>query len=133
MPYCFAESPSCFCSKVQNWFFVNKKKQIFRRLISPIFFSPHVDWWFDTPDWRILEEGQGNYSNSKNDNRKTKLLWKRNHFSSKYFSGSAISCCKNPEENFFNTKALFFSPQSPNKFGIQFWKNCFSSKLSKST
>ena len=117
MPYCFAERPRFYCSKSKIDFLLIKK-QIFRRLISPIFFSLRVDCWFDTPDWRILQERQGNHSNSKNDNRKTKLLRKRNHFSSKYFSGSSISCCKNPEENFSILKPYFFHLKV--RTGLQF-------------
>ena len=50
--YGFENHASLFCwrtkfffLKVQNWL---KKK--FSRLISPFYFSPHVDRWFDTPD-----------------------------------------------------------------------------------
>ena len=131
MPYCFAESPSCFCSKVQNWFFVNKKKQIFRRLISPIFFSPHVDWWFDTPDWRILEEGQGNYSNSKNDNRKTKLLWKRNHFPQNISLEARFLVVKTLKKTFSILKPYFFHLKVRTSLEFNFEKTVFPQNFLK--
>ena len=83
------------------------KENKFLRLISPILFSPQADRWFVTPDQRILQQRQINHSNSKNDNRKTKLFRKTNHFSSRTFSGIAKSCFEKPEE-FFLTKSPFF-------------------------
>ena len=118
------------------------EENIFSRLVYPILFSPHNDRWFDTPDQRILQQRQINHSNSKNDNRKTKLFRKTNHFSSRPFSGIANSCFEKPEEIFL-TKSPFFhlevrrSLQScsflkktvfPQKFlkvrSLQFWQPC---------
>ena len=110
------------------------KENKFLRLISPILFSPQADRWFVTPDQRILQQRQINHSNSKNDNRKTKLFRKTNHFSSRPFSGIANCCFEKPEENFL-TKSPFFSSRSPKKFAIMFnfKKNCFSSKIFEGT
>ena len=78
---------------------------------------------------------QKNWSTSKNDTKRRKLFRKRNHFSSKYFSGSAISCCKNREKIFFLTKGpTFFISKSEGGWNIlHFFKKILSSKPSKGT
>ena len=135
MPYCFAESPSCICSKSKSDFLLIKK-QLFRRLISVIFFSPHVDWWFDTPDWRNLQERQRNHSNSKNDNKKTKLLriFEREIlFSQKISLQARFLVVKTLKKNFSILKPYFFHLKVRTSLQFNFEKNCFSSKLSKGT
>ena len=91
-----------FSARYQNCL----KKTKFRGKFSHLFF--YAQWSVVWHTWlNNFAKRQRNHSNSKNDNRKKKLSRKTNPFSSKPFSGSAKSCCKNPEEKFL-TKALFF-------------------------
>ena len=138
MPYCFAESPSFFRSKSKNWI----KKQIFK-VIFPIYFSLHNDWWFDIPDLTVLQKDKEITETPKLITEKENFFRKRNLFSSKFFSGSANFWWLNPEKNFLTEIPIFFHlkvrrslkscslsknnvfPQNLAKIRrLQFWKPC---------
>ena len=136
--YDFGNHALLFCWKSK--FFSPKSENdritVFLRLVLPRFFSlrtwigvlPHLTKEF-------CKTTKKNWSTSRNDTKRIKVFRKRNHFSSKNFSGSAISCCKNREKIFFLTKGpTFFMSKSEGGWNIlHFFKKILSSKPPKGT
>ena len=109
MLYCFAESPSFFCSKSEI-----DRLTVFLMLLFPNFFSTHLNRCFVTPERSNLQNDKKIAQPPKMIQKRIKLFGGRNHFSSTYSSGGVICCCKNPEQT-FSTKVLTFFSQSPKK------------------